>query len=536
MTPTNNIGYISTGQQCEKGLADKIALRYVDADLIGVDFTFAQLDAASNQFANALMETGIQPGDRVFLFLPKLPEVFFAFLGTLKATAVAGLLFSNFGKEAVFDRLADAGAKVLVTKQSLFKRVEELWPDLPSLEKVILTDLPAHESGRILSYAQLVGQQSVEFEIPATQPETPSVLHYTSGSTGKPKGVLHVHDSIHHQRLTMEKVMQVEPDDIYWCTADHAWITGTTYGIIGPWSAGITQVHFGGKFETEAWFDLLQQERVTLWYTAPTALRMLMREEDKINGKYDLPALKRVYSVGEPLNPEIVHWARRVIGREIYDTWFQTETGAIMITNRPGMAVKPGSMGKPVDGIECGVFTEEGSPSPVNESGSLRLKKGWSSMFRTYVNMEEAYRSKFHGDFYDTGDRAQIDQDGYYWFIGRNDDVINTSGHLIGPFEVESALLEMEDIVDVAVIGAPDEMLYEKIVAFVTLKDGQEWTKRLEVKARIHVTKRISPIAVPSEFIVIQKIPKNRSGKIMRRVLKARYLGEDAGDISTLED
>ena len=536
MTPSNNIGYICTRQQCESGLADKTAFRFVDSDLNRTDFSFADLDDASNQFANALQEIGCQHGDRVFLFLPKQPEVFFVFLGILKMTAVAGVLFSNFGKEALFDRLSDARARILITKQSLFKRIREIWPDLPALEKVILTDLPAHESERVLSYSQLVDHQSAAFEVPATTPETPSVLHYTSGSTGKPKGVLHVHDSIHHQRLTMEKVMQIEPDDIFWCTADHAWITGTTYGIIGPWSKGITQVHFGGNFDTQAWFDLLEQEQITVWYTAPTALRMLMREEDKIINKYALPALKRVYSVGEPLNPEIVHWTRRVIQREIYDTWFQTETGAIMITNRPGMAVKPGSMGKPIDGIESGVFTEEGNPSPINESGSLRLKKGWSSMFRTYVNMEDAYRSKFHGDFYDTGDRAEVDSDGYFWFIGRNDDVINTSGHLVGPFEVESALLEMDDIVDVAVIGAPDEMLYEKVVAFVTLKNDQEWTKRMEVKARIHITKRVSPIAVPAEFIVTPKIPKNRSGKIMRRVLKARYLGQDAGDISTLED
>ncbi len=533
---SNNIGYICTHLQCENGLADKTAFRFVDSDLNGTNYSFAQLDAASNQFANALKEINIRPEDRIFIFLPKQPEVFFSFLGTLKTKAVAGVLFSNFGKEAVFDRLADAQAKILITKQSLFKRIEEIWPDLPGLEKVILTDLPAHKSNRVLSYTQLVEHQSTEFLVPDTAPETPSVLHYTSGSTGKPKGVLHVHNSIHHQRMTMEKVMQIEPTDIYWCTADHAWVTGTTYGIIGPWSKGLTQVHFGGKFDTEAWFDLLKQEKITLWYTAPTALRMLMREEDKIAEKYDLPALKRVYSVGEPLNPEIVHWVRRVIKKEIYDTWFQTETGGIMITNRPGLPVKPGSMGKPINGVEAGVFTEDGKSSPLNESSSLRLKKGWSSMFRTYINMEDAYRSKFHGDFYDTGDLAQMDEDGYFWFIGRNDDVFNTSGHLVGPFEVESALLEMEDIVDVAVIGAPDEMLYEKVIAFVTLKNHQEWTRRLEVKARIHITKRISPIAVPSEFIVTPKIPKNRSGKIMRRVLKARYLGEDAGDISTLED
>jgi acetyl-CoA synthetase len=275
---------------------------------------------------------------------------------------------------------------------------------------------------------------------------------------------------------------------------------------------------------------------VTIWYTAPTALRMLIQDETRILDKYTLPALKRVYSVGEPLNPEIIHWVRRVVKREIYDTWFQTETGAIMISNRPGLEVHPGSMGKPLQSIEAYVLAEDYSVLGPEMAGSLCLKKGWPSMYRTYLNMEEQYKSKFHGDYYNTGDQAKKDADGYFWFIGRNDDVINTSGHLVGPFEVESVLLEMEEIVDVAVIGAPDEMLFEKIVAFVKLKEGLTWSKGLEVQARIRVTRQVSPIAVPSEFVVVDRIPKNRSGKIMRRVLKAQYTGQDVGDISTMED
>ena len=532
----NNIGYTCTGLQCERGNSEKTALRLIAPDLSKIDYSFKQLDVESNKFANALKELGVQKGDKVFIFLPKQAEVFFAFLGILKLQAVAGVLFSNFGKEAVFDRLLDASAKVLITKQSMHDRISEVLPNLPALEKIILTDLPGHQGAHLLSYAQLVAATSTEFPVTDINPETPSVLHYTSGSTGRPKGVLHVHGGIEHHLKTMDEVFQVKEDDIYWCTADQAWVTGVTYGIIGPWARGITQIHYTGKFDAVDWFEILQREKVTIWYTAPTALRMLIQDEARIIGKYNLPNLKRVYSVGEPLNPEILFWVRRVMNKEIYDTWFQTETGGVMIANRPGLEIKPGSMGKPLAGIKAIAAGESGEELGAEKIGSLRLKKGWSSMFRIYLNMEEQYREKFHGEFYDTGDLAKVDEDGYFWFLGRNDDVINTSGHLVGPFEVESVLLEIEEIIDVAVIGAPDDMLFEKIVAFVKLKEGQIWSKGLEVKCRIRVSKQVSPIAVPSEFVVTDRIPKNRSGKIMRRVIKAQYLGKDLGDISTMED
>lgn len=531
-----NIGDACTGLQCRNGLADKVALRLVDAEHKRTDYTFSDLDHESNRVANALAALGVAPQDRVFIFLPKQAEVFFTFLGALKIQAIVCILFSNFGKEAVFERMADAGAKVLVTKQSLFNKLRDNLNELPTLEKVILTDLPEHQDEKVLSYARLMKDASEEFALPETLPETPSVLHYTSGSTGKPKGVLHVHSSLPYQIQTMEDIFQLNPDDIYWCTADQAWVTGVTYGIIGPWAKGITQVHYTGKFDAVDWFNLLEQEKITVWYTAPTALRMLIQDEARIIDRYALPDLKRVYSVGEPLNPEIIAWVRRVVKREIYDTWFQTETGAIMVSNRPGLEVRPGSMGKPVQGTQAFVLAEDYSPLGPDQPGSLCLKKGWTSMFRTYLNMEQQYRSKFHGDYYNTGDQAKLDADGYFWFIGRNDDVINTSGHLVGPFEVESVLLEMDEVVDVAVIGAPDPMLFEKIVAFVKLKEGLAWTKTLEVQARIRITRQVSPIAVPSEFVVVERIPKNRSGKIMRRVLKAQYTGQDVGDISTMED
>ena len=530
-----NIASLCTSHQIEQGRGDKTALRWIDADFTRTDVSFAMLERESNRYANAFQSLGYGKGDRIFLYLPPLPEVYFSFLGILKLQAIAGLLFSNFGKSAIYDRLADAEAKVIITKKSLLKRVKDVMDDLPSLECVLVVDAEEDESDIIRSFPRALHGMGVSFDVPFTPVDTPSVLHYTSGSTGKPKGVLHVHGSINHQAMTVREVLQLEDDDIFWCTADHGWVTGTTYGIYAPWSLGHTMVQFGGNFKTENWFKLVEEQQISVWYTAPTALRMLMREEDKIKGKFDLSALKRMYSVGEPLNAEIIHWVRRTLDKEIYDTWFQTETGGHMIVNHPGMKIKPGSMGKPIDGIEAVVAVDGEVCTTPDTVGSLWVKKGWPSMFVEYLNMPDTYANKFKGDYYETGDLAKIDADGYFWFVGRGDDVMNPSGHLVGPFEVESALLEIPEIVDVAVIGAPDPMLYEKIVAFITLKEGVEWSRKLEIKCRIHISNRISPIAVPSEYHFKNKLPKNRSGKIMRRVLKAEYLGEDLGDVSTLE-
>jgi acetyl-CoA synthetase len=377
---------------------------------------------------------------------------------------------------------------------------------------------------------------SDDFVAQLTSPDTPSVLHYTSGSTGKPKGVLHVHLSILHQSKTATDVLNLTESDIFWCTADQGWVTGTSYGIIGPWSLGVTQIHYGGGYDAKLWFDLLQNEAVTIWYSAPTALRMLMRENAELYKGYELNKLSHIFSVGEPLNPEVITWAQSTLGKNIYDTWFQTETGGIMITNRPGIEIRPGSMGMPLDGIEPAIIAEDGELLDNNKQGNLCIKIGWPSMFVTYLNNKSSYQSKFKNGWYYTGDTAVKDDDGYYWFKGRSDDVINTAGHLISPFEVESALLEVEEVAESGVIGAPDEILYEKVVAFVCLHKQFTWSKDLEVKIRLHISNRASSIATPQEIIIVDSVPKNKSGKIMRRVLKARYLGQDAGDISTLED
>ncbi|MBU5614591.1 AMP-binding protein [Geomonas sp. Red51] len=531
-----NIGHICTRQQCEAGRSEKVAMRWISQHMEQTDYTFTQLDQQTNRFANVLGSLGFGPGDIFFTFLPKMPEQFFAFLGTLKLQVIAGTLFSNFGEEALLDRLGDSKARGIITKKSFLKKIGRIRDQLPNLRYVIVVDIEEHQSDDILSYSRLMQEASDRFTAPATSADTPSVLHYTSGSTGKPKGVQHVHGSILSQDMTAREILQLSEDDVYWCTADQGWVTGTSYGIIGPWSIGVTQVHFGGGYNAEHWFDILQREKISVWYSAPTALRMLLKEEPELFARCDLSNLRHIFSVGEPLNPEVIHWARRTLDRDIYDTWFQTETGAIMIANRPGIEVRPGSMGKPAPGIEAAIIADDGSPVPDGEQGNLCVKPGWPSMFVTYLNNPEVYGQKFRGGYYYSGDTAYRDADGYFWFMGRSDDVINTAGHLVSPFEVESALLEIPEIAESGVIGAPDELLFEKVVAYIALHDNCEYSPQLELKIRLHVSNKASTIATPQEIFVIDKIPKNKSGKIMRRVLKARYLGTDAGDISTMEE
>jgi acetyl-CoA synthetase len=483
-----------------------------------------------------LKELSFSPGDVFFTFLPKMPEQFVAFLGALKLRVIGGTLFSNFGEDALLDRLGDARAKGLITKKSFLKKIMRIRDQLPTLRWILIADSDEDIGPDILSFSKLMNSASTEFIAEPTGPETPSVLHYTSGSTGKPKGVLHRHNSILHQHKTSEEILGLNKDDVYWCTADQGWVTGTSYGIIGPWSLGVTQVHYGGGYDADAWFELLEKEGITVWYTAPTALRMLLREDGKVFEKYDLSRLRQISSVGEPLNPEVIHWARRTLGKEIHDTWWQTETGGIMIANREGVEVRPGSMGIPVTGIEPGILADDGSPLPVGVQGNLCIKAGWPSMFVTYLNKEEAYHSRFRDGWYYTGDTAYRDADGYYWFMGRSDDVINTAGHLISPFEIESALLEIEEVAESGVIGAPDELLFEKVVAYVVLHDRYQYSQELELKIRLYVANKVSSIATPQEIFFVKSVPKNKSGKIMRRVLKARFVGNDAGDISTLEE
>jgi acetyl-CoA synthetase len=511
-----------------------VAMRWLSSSGARLDVSYGQLAEESARFANVLQSLGIVAGDSCFILLPKIPEVFYAFLGTLKARAIACPLFIHFGEPALQDRLSDGQARVLVTRQALLKKVGRIRGKLPTLRHVLVVDSNDDIDESTLSLPRLMRAASPHFEVAPTSAETPSLLHYTSGSTGKPKGVLHVHGALSLQRETTEGVLGVHPGDVFWCTADPGWVTGTAYGIIGPWSLGVTQVHYHGAFDADTWMTILEQEAVNVWYTAPTALRMLMREDPSLFRDRKLQALRHIASVGEPLNPEIVHWGRQVLGKEIHDTWFQTETGAIMIANRPGIPIRPGSMGKPVSGIEAAILDRTGRPLPPGHQGRLCLRAGWASMFRQYLHRPDAYAGKLDGGYYDSGDTAVCDQDGYYWFVGRADDVINTTGHLVGPFEIESALLEMADVVESAAIGAPDPIRFEKVVVFVVLRAGIAPSREVESRIRLHLANRVSSFAAPQNVVFVDEIPKNNSGKIMRRLLRARFLGQDVGDLSTL--
>lgn len=535
MSPYSNIGFACTTAQCRKGLAEKIALRWVDTHGVRTNFSFNDLDIQSNRFANVLNRLGMGKGDIFFTFLPRMPEQFIAFLGALKAQVICGTLFANFGEDALLDRLGDAAAVGIITRKSLYKKISRIREQLPALRYVILVDGDDDPAWGVISFSRIMAEAETEYDVQPTSPETPSVLHYTSGSTGKPKGVLHCHGGLASIKSTTQNVLGLEQNDIYWCTADQGWVTGTSYGIIGPWSLGITQMHYGGGYDAQLWMKLLEQEKISVWYSAPTALRMFMREDEHIFASSDLSCLRAIYSVGEPLNPEVIIWSRKILQHDIFDTWFQTETGAIMISNRPGIQIRPGSMGKPCDLVEPAILADDGTPVDDGLQGNLCLKMGWPAMFVTYLNNETAYQVKFRNGWYYTGDTARKDRDGFYWFMGRSDDVINTAGHLISPFEVESALLEIDEVAESGVIGAPDDLLFEKVVAFIHLHDRYQPTKELEIKIRLHVCKRTSTIAIPQDIIFCDGIPKNKSGKIMRRVLKSRYMGVDLGDISTLD-
>jgi acetyl-CoA synthetase len=517
---------------------DKIAMLWEGKSGEQETYTFAQMVAESNKAANGLRSLGVEKGDRVFMFLERVPECYFTAFGTLKLGAVIGPLFSAFGPDAVKDRLEDSGAKVLVTSPELWAKVKDIRAELPKLEHVLLvTRRGSAEAGPgVALWDEVVAPASEEFETVNTDPEDYSVMHYTSGTTGKPKGAAHVHNAIIGQYATGKYVLDLHDDDIYWCTADPGWVTGTSYGMFAPWSNGVTSLIYEGGFGANHWYSLIEKYKVTVWYTAPTAIRMLMKAGDEAVKKHDLSSLRYTMSVGEPLNPEAVIWGQNVIGLPFHDNWWQTETGAIMIANYPSMEIRPGSMGRPFPGIEPAIIDEEGNVLPPGEEGNLAVRPGWPSMFRIYWNRKEMYDSRFQNGWYITGDRARMDADGYFWFVGRADDVINTAGHLVGPFEVESALIEHPAVAEAGVIGKPDPVAMEVVKAFVALKDGVEPTEKLRRELIHFAREKLGAGVAPREIEFLPGLPKTRSGKIMRRLLKARELGLPEGDTSTLED
>jgi len=533
---TEHIAYACLTRHCQQNKADQDILHWINADLTETKFSYQYFETESNKVANILGEFGIQAGDIVSVFLPRSPILFSSFFGIIKLQALSCILFSTLGEDALLDRLGNSQTKIVITKKSLVRKILAIKDQLPHLQAILLVDQDQHQDEFVLSLPLLMAEAKDVFNYPhKVDAETPAFLQYTSGSTGKPKGALHVHGAIRSIVQSFTELLQLEPDDLYWCTADQAWITGLSYGVISPLSTTITSIQFSGTYHAENWLNILKDKQVTIWYTAPTALRMLMQEDEKIFDAIHTNSLKRIYSVGEPLNPEIYHWGKKIFGTEVYDNWFQSETGSIMISNRPGLAVKPGSMGKPRDGIKAFILDDDLQSLEAGTHGHLTLQKGWHSMFRTYYHNDAAYAEKFKGDYYFTGDLAYRDHDGYFWYVSRSDDVINTAGHLVGPFEVESALLEIEEIGDAAVIGVDDPLLHKKIIAFIVLQHDFSWDKALELKCRIYISNKVSTVATPAEFIIIDRIPKNQSGKILRRVLRAQYEGKDPGDLSTME-
>lgn len=529
-----NLAYEAIDRHVDAGRGDQTALMYSDSTR-DEKYTFADLQALSNKFANVLRSKGVGKGDRVFVFMPRTPELYVAVLGIVKIGAVVGPLFEAFMETAVKDRLEDSGAVALVTTPGLLTRVKR--DELPELQHIILVGDTVEAEKGLLDYQSEMANASEDTEIEWVDREDGLIIHYTSGSTGTPKGVYHAHNAMIQQYYTGKVVLDLQPGDVYWCTADPGWVTGTSYGIFAPWLNGATNVIRGGRFSPDDWYATIQKYSVTVWYSAPTAFRMLMGAGNDIIERYDLSSLRHVLSVGEPLNPEVVRWGYKVYGHRIHDTWWMTETGAQLICNYPSMPIKPGSMGRPIPGVEAAIIDNSGQILPPNRMGNLAIRTPWPSMMRQIWNNPSKYEEYFRfPGWYISGDSAYQDEDGYFWFQGRVDDVINTSGERIGPFEVESKLVEHPAVAEAGVIGKPDPMRGEVIKAFISLREGYTPSEELKEEIARFVKIGLSAHAAPREIEFKDKLPKTRSGKIMRRVLKAWELQLPTGDLSTLED
>jgi len=536
-----NIAHEAVDRHVLAGHGDRLALRWIGRDDRTRDFTYAGLGAAASRFANVLRQRGVGKGERVFSLLGRTPELYIGALGTLKNASVFSPLFSAFGPEPIKARMTIGAAKALITSEGFYRRKIEPWrKELASLEHVFLTDCAGSPAPGTTDLTDAMAKASESFETVWTGHEDMALLHFTSGTTGRPKGAVHVHDAVVAHHLTGRLALDLHPEDVFWCTADPGWVTGTSYGIISPLTNGATLIVDQAEFDAERWYRILQDQKVTVWYTAPTAIRMLMKVGAETARRFDLSKLRLMASVGEPLNPEAVVWGAETFGKPFHDNWWQTETGGIMISNFLSMDVKPGSMGRPLPGITAGIVErlDGGAVREVTKPmamGELALRPGWPSMMRAYLNEEERYRKCFVGGWYLTGDLAMRDGEGYFWFVGRADDVIKSSGHLIGPFEVESALMEHPAVAEAGVIGIPEPTAGEVVKAFVELKKGIEPSEALRKELLGHARQRLGPAVAPKDIAFRQNLPKTRSGKIMRRLLKARELGMPEGDISTLE-
>jgi acetyl-CoA synthetase len=549
-----NIAYQAVDRHLATERADDVALRWLPKSGDPVDLTYAELAAATSRFANALTELTGGDATRVASLAGRVPELYIAALGTLKAGGVFTPLFAAFGPEPIRQRVDLGSIEVLVTTEALYRRkVVPIVAEMPTLSHVVLIDGPPDaptpaDGPTVVGFDELVTRQSDTYSIARTDPESLALLHFTSGTTGAPKGAMHVHAAVLAHQVTGRMALDLRPGDVYWCTADPGWVTGTTYGIISPLCNGVTSIIDEAAFDADRWYSVIEDHEVTVWYTAPTAVRMMMRAGADLALEHDLSSLRVIASVGEPLNPEAVRWGQEAFGQPILDNWWQTETGGIMISNLMGHEIRPGSMGRPLPGIDAAIIERDanggilvgpdGEPVFVtepDETGELALRRGWPSMLRGYLGQEERYARSFVGDWYCSGDLARRDADGYFWFVGRGDDVIKSSGHLIGPFEVESILIEHPAVSEAGVIGKPDPVAGDIVKAFVSLAPGYADDPELIRELMGFARKRLGAAVAPREIEVQERLPKTRSGKIMRRLLKARELGLPEGDTSTLE-
>lgn len=539
-----NIAHEAVDRHLLHGRGERVAIRWLGKRGDRRELSYGKLSQETSRFAHALETLGVGAGERVFVLMGRLPELYIAVLGSLKARCVVSPLFPAFGPEPIATRAEMGDARVLVTTPELYRRkVQALRDRLPGLRHVVLVgevdEALAAEPG-VRQWSELVDPMPGQYVIGPTSAETMSLLHFTSGTTGRPKGAVHVHGAVLAHLVTGRFALDLHDEDVFWCTADPGWVTGTSYGIIAPLVCGVTNVVVEAEFDPATWYGVLESERVSVWYTAPTAIRMMMKlGTEPLQGR-DLSALRFMASVGEPLNPEAVIWGVKAFGMPFHDNWWQSETGGIMVSNYAAMDVKPGSMGKPLPGITAAVAQRraDGALVIVTEpdvDGELALRAPWPSMMRGYLHEDERYRKCFVDGWYLTGDLVRRDADGYFWFVGRADDVIKSAGHLIGPFEVESALMEHPAVAEAGVIGVPDPMAGEVVKAFVALKPGFEASDALSRELLGHARQRLGAAVAPKSIEFKANLPKTRSGKIMRRLLKARALGLPEGDLSTLE-
>jgi len=557
-----NIAHNCLDRHLENGKADKTAIIWEgEPEGDSREFTYKELHAEVCKFANVLKKHGIKKGDRVCLYLPMVPELAIAMLACVRIGAIHSIVFGGFSAESLKDRIIDAEAKMLITSDGSFRRgkviplkvnADKALKDTPSIEKVIVVQRTKNDvemvEGRDLWWHEEMEGADTECPVEHMDAEDESFILYTSGTTGKPKGVVHTTGGyLLYTTLTTKLVFDIKEDDIYWCTADIGWITGHSYIVYGPLSLGTTSVMFEGVPnypEPDRFWDVVEKYKINIFYTAPTAIRAIAKNGDDWPKKHDLSSLRLLGTVGEPINPEAWMWYYNVIGGgkcPIVDTWWQTETGGIMITPLPGaFPLKPGSATMPFPGIFPKVVREDGSPCDTNEGGYLIIEKPWPSMLRTIWGDAQRYKDTYFSrfkDLYFTGDGSRQDEDGYFWIMGRVDDVINVSGHRIGTMEVESALVSHNAVAEAAVVPMPHEVKGQGLYAFVTLSGGFEKTDELIKELRDHVSKEIGPIAKPDKIQYADALPKTRSGKIMRRILKSIAEGkEDIGDTTTLAD